>query len=400
MRAYLMGLFVDVQGRTQRMRDELRRLPQSLVPAFFMNDTLTMLDRLSAEIDGVIRENAQLYESLLDLGADTANRLMNDYNPGYIATYTRLYQALQRVEFRYTVIVRYGNPEAEFSRFLNRIYGEIGLAKPLPVVSLIRNAQDYYSAHCLHRVIGVPIEEEHHLLNWPDLYHEIGHFVYDEHRTFLLGDGQVVKQVKAHFAAQIDRAGANKKAYWQNLQTSWLDYWLMEFSCDLIATYLTGRAYAWGNFRLSSIIPANENRQPQRHIYTSHLTHPPNEARMRIIVKMLGRCGWTPDELAPLQADWVAYTRLSMNRKPANYAAIVPDALLNLLVDCVLAECPNIKLVGYHEQLRYAPVHTPPVAHLLDMAWQQLLTQPATYSVWEAEQIRLLHATDTPATGG
>jgi hypothetical protein len=408
MKTYLMGLFVDVNGRAKQMHDKLLQLQTPALPAAsfyttaplrsFIGDTLARLDTLTEEVNGVIDERTQLHATLAKFISDPAERKTAevDHYLGAIVTYTSLYLRLQRLEYRYTVIAHYGPASAGFSQFLARIYAEIGLAHPLPVVSLISKAEDYYNANCEEQVICAPIEEEHHLLNWPDLYHEIAHFVFIRQKEFLLGQGRIEKAVKAHFAAQIE-ASPDQKTYWLGFQSCWTAHWLMEFCCDLIATYLTGCAYAWSNFRLSSIVKGYASWQLDRHIYATYTTHPPNEARMRAIFRMLERCGWQPDELAALRDDWDTYAHLSHNVEPADYQTIVPDALIDLLVESVFAECPNVPLRSYHEQLENAPIRTP-IAHLLNVAWQELLARPDTYPSWEADTIRQLHALNTPTT--
>ncbi|MBO0950127.1 hypothetical protein [Fibrella forsythiae] len=397
MRQFLNGLFWDQRGRAMRMRDELSRLARlPTLPVVFVEDTCMKLDFLSEKLDKILNDHLQLFNDLTSISPADAERLYDDYNVGQVVDYTKFSEALEKAEFNYTVIRRYGEAEAEFSRFLARIYDEINLTKPLPVVSFISNAHDYYWAYCPQGVIGAPIEEEHHLLNWPDLYHEIGHFIFERHERFLLGDGQMTRLVNDHFAPYIANATTPEAVtQWTDRRAHWLEHWLMEFSCDLIATYLTGQAYAWSNFRLSSIIPDDNSR----HIYTSQITHPPNESRMRAILTMLDRCGWPENDLMPLKKAWEKHKLLSLNVEPADYTAIAPNALIDALADFVYNECCHeIGLHGYHDQLKKAAINVP-VSHLLNVAWNQLLTNPTGYAAWEADQIRQLRndGSDAPA---
>jgi hypothetical protein len=374
METFLTGLFWDQRCRVEAM---LTHLPAgddaAALPPTFLHETREMLLSLTQNIDNLLAKR--------ELG-------FPDLRIKHVKSYSRWSERLTIAEFRCMVIDRFGTREKSFGRVLSRIYTEIGLTQPLPMVSFISNPEDYYWAHCLLGLIGAPIEEERHLINWPDLYHEIGHFIFHEYGEFLLGQGKIKGLVEDHFRSHIERAketGRRKAAdAWREKQRQWRDHWLMEFTCDLIATYLTGRAYAWSNFRISSIISEAQN------IYSSHSLHPPNEARMRAIFLMLNRCGWTETEIAPLRQPWDTHANSGLNPIPTNYRHHTPDHILDELVNCVYDECVAIGLCSYHQQLTRP---TQPVAGLLDEAWQTLLTNPTRYGIWEADQIRQLRAT-------
>ena len=371
MSTFLTGLFWDQRCRAQAMLDHLDRGEYSVaLPIAFLTETRSSLLAIQKEAEKVINSGTLAFA---------------DFDAVNTGRYSRGSELLKDAESRYVVLCRYGKQEVRFSRLLAQIYQEIGLTQALPVVSFISTARDYYWAHCSLGIIGAPLEEERHLLNWPDLYHEIGHFVFQQHSKFLLGQGQINHLVNHHFEPFICSANTQKPRrsakIWRDKRDQWLNHWLMEFTCDLIATYLTGPAYAWSNFRISSIIDSEQN------IYTSHDSHPPHETRMRAIFFMLTRCGWKHKQLKPLKSAWRSHTKLGLNECPKKYRQNTPDHLLKALVECVFEECRQIGLIPYHDQVKSG---LSPIACLLNRAWDKMLKDPQNYAEWEATQLREL----------
>src|SRR5205823_3133932 len=85
--------------------------------------------------------------------------------------------------------------------------------------------------------------------------------------------------------------------FYREKNSWWLSSWIMEFTCDLVATYLVGSAYAWTNLKLTTL-SSGKNR-----VYHDSPSHPSDEARMRTIFYMLNKMGLTED-VEQLEISW------------------------------------------------------------------------------------------------
>lgn len=337
------------------------------IPPRFYQKTLTMLSDLQIEIQSTINNGDLEVESL------ASNNLI---------TYNTLYEQFQSIElFRYEVIINYGDPEHYFNRKIQRIYNEIKNTQVPPLITTISNSESYYWAHPYFEIIAVPAGEEKNLLNLPDLYHEISHLIFKQYNSYLLGD--FVQQVKSYFDAEITRVTDEQRpskylSFYRDKLKKWLNGWIEEFTCDLIATYLVGPAYAWTNLKLSTISSGSDK------IYIDSQSHPSDEARMRAIFDMLRINGYG-NEVIGIETCWNNFLHATSNPIPDDYQFIFPNHLLESLANKVLDGCKVIGLNNYEEQINEFKT---PISKTLNDAWEALRFNPRAFDVWEADEIK------------
>ena len=104
----------------------------------------------------------------------------------------------------------------------------------------------------------------------------------------------------------------------------------MEFTCDFIATYLVGPAYAWTNLKLTTLSSGKDR------IYADSPSHPSDESRMRAIFFMLKLMGHTA-ELTQIEESWKEFLAASNNPIPSNYNFIFPQSIIEQLAKNVFA---------------------------------------------------------------
>ncbi len=121
--------------------------------------------------------------------------------------------------------------------------------------------------------------------------------------------------------------------------------WIMEFTCDLIATYLVGPAFAWTNLKLTTL-SSGKNR-----VYQATPSHPSDEARMRGVFYMLNKMGHKA-EVIEIKDSWDQFLKTTNNIIPNNYNYIFPQPLIEELADCVFIGCKDIDLIIYIDQLK------------------------------------------------
>lgn len=368
---FVKGVFYDLSSRISKMITDLesRKLNDKLhsdIPESFYQNTVKQLSGLRQEIQ-VLIDSGDLY-----LESIASNNLIR---------YNTFFEKFQSIElFRYQVIINYGSAEHYFNKKIKRIYDEIKNAQTPPLITTISNSESYYWAHPYFAIIAVPLGEEKNLLNLPDLYHEICHFIYKQNAKYLIGDFQ--DEVQKYFDAEMERVIEEHRAaryitFYRDKLQKWLSGWIEEFTCDLVATFLVGPAYAWTNLKLSTISSGNDR------IYIDSPSHPSDESRMRAIFQMLEITGQSTDAMR-IQESWNKFLTATANPIPPDYKFIFPNHLIEHLANKVLEGCRAIGLSDYESQVTE---FGNPISKILNDAWDVILKDPTKFDVWEAKAI-------------
>jgi hypothetical protein len=217
----------------------------------------------------------------------------------------------------------------------------------------------------------------------PDLYHEIGHLIDKQHSSDFRD--KFIPILDNFYRSEELRVVDEQRdpkliAFYRDKHTRWLNGWIMEFTCDFIATYLVGPAYAYTNLKLSTLSSGKDR------IYADFPSHPSDEARMRGIFYLLQQLGYDK-EMQEVDTLWKEFLKNINNPVPANYSFIFPQTLIESLCQCVLSGCQAIDLRSYPEQLKS---FDSPISKILNEAWREALKYPIDYPNWEAANISLI----------
>jgi hypothetical protein len=379
MNQFLRGIFYELAGRVTKMEEGLNspRISKSIDKDFFQT-TLDLLKRLHTEIKLLIASGD------LDIDELSANNIIK---------YNTYYERLMTIElFRYLIILNYGEAEEYFARKVKRIYDEISCLQKPPLITTISNSENYYWALPVYDIIAVPTGEERNLLNLPDLYHEMGHLIEKQSVAFLKGN--IEQSVTSYFQAEMQRVLDEERpagliGFFREKLTYWIGSWIMEFTCDLIATFLVGPAYAWTNLKLTTLSSGKDR------VFQDSPSHPSDEARMRAIFYLLKKMGYG-QELANIESSWNIFLSVTDNAKPQNYVYTFPQELLEQLADNVYQGCINIGLRSYNEQVRELGN---PISKILNDAWGVLFSNPEGFSKWEQDRITEIKSVQNNSTG-
>ena len=232
----------------------------------------------------------------------------------------------------------------------------------------------YYCAMTEMNLILVPQGEATHLLGWPDFYHELGHFIVLRNESAVLVP--LMDLVAHHFAQGIDearRTGRPEKAI-EELKTFrdlWLGDWIVEFACDLVATFATGCSFAWENLRLCARMSTD--------VYAIVKSHPADAARAELIVEMVSLI-LDGKEKEFLEDRWSELVATVGAAEPQLFRAAFPKTLLRDLAKKT-KEC--FEALG----LKAYSAGQCPMADLLNDAWKYFQSHPESYADWERAQI-------------
>lgn len=370
MNYFVKGIFYDQLIRVEKMLEVLQSPNlDNEINKDFLSKTVDMLLELQTEMKDLINSDDLDIESLAQ---------------NNIIKYNTYYERLQTIElFRYLVIVNYGEPEIYFKKKVSRIYDEINCFQKTPIITTISNSESYYWALPSYDIIAVPAGEEKNLLNLPDLFHEMGHLIYNQYENYL--KGTIEDDINQYYQSESKRVFYEQRSvslieFYREKNAWWISSWVMEFTCDLLATYLVGPAYAWTNLKLTTL-SSGKNR-----IYHDTPSHPSDEARMRGIFYMLRKMGHLEEE-KQIQESWEKFLAATNNPIPSNYMSIFPQHVIQQLADFVYDGCKSIGLILYSDQ---KTKFSSTITRILNSAWEKVFVSPDAYKQWESEIINEL----------
>jgi len=271
-------------------------------------------------------------------------------------------------------------------RFLTRLVAamcdEFNFPHARPLCSAITT--QYYCILPRMDLILVPHSEPDHLLGLPDIYHELAHLLFRDSAV-------LVEMLRAcsqsHFQNEIVRA---ERESWPRASIDalhayrlrWFESWVVEFGCDLLATYVCGPAFGWTNTRLCARL------SPE--FFETTASHPADAARTIAIRLMLQNQGYLK-EAHQIDLQWEALQQTSGQSEPQGFRLAFPDTLLGRIAEAVGEYCRSVGISPFDR-------NTMPIAALLNESWERFVEDPSLFRAWEASQIEALRELrDRPA---
>jgi len=286
------------------------------------------------------------------------------------------------------VLNRAQDDDHHANRLLYRICQEIGYPLVTPTVTTLSTGYFYIDTKL--NLMFIPPAEGSFLLHLPDMYHELGHPllthqdhpVLDRLRARYL---QCTAQMHDHFAEQRAKEGLRRgprefKAQIDIWELLWSKYWLTEFFCDLYAVYTLGPAFAWSHLHLYLKTGGDAFALPDG---LRNITHPADDARMRVILEALRRSGFQKEAME-IKGRWQEALRLTTDTPPPDYIHCYPDALIGFIVE------KSAQGVTDMECRLARPDTDDPVHLMLNEAWRNFWTDPAGYHRWEVDTVKEL----------
>jgi hypothetical protein len=285
---------------------------------------------------------------------------------------------------------------------LHRLVGEIAqeIRYPLPTPVVAGQSQQYYAAYPAFSLIVVPLAESRFLLHLPDLYHELGHplLVSDNdptlepfQRAWMTAYTAMLAYLNDQMAIEHGRRGP--AAYTQYIETwrnNWTS-WMTELFCDLHAVYTLGPAFVWAHFHLTV---TRGNGDPFRLPLFGRTEHPPDAARMAVMLAALRRVGFDA-EAAAIGQKWTELLAASSFAAQPEYDRCFPGSLLDTIVSSAYNGVSGIR------SAIVSRTALPPVAAMLNQAWEKLWQAPHRYVEWEASAVQTYRAriSSAPSSG-
>ena len=311
------------------------------------------------------------------------------YGTNYFRDYrqvARLVQALENLPV--LVLRRFSGPDLAVTALMRAICTEIGYPFTAPICSSI--SSQYYWTMPDMDLVFVPSLEPDHLLGLADIYHELGHIVLFRERLRL--EYPALAMVDKFYDQIIANAQSGNWPQQSLIEVEqfrhrWRQSWLLEFSSDLIATYLVGPAFGWCNIRTSTNLGGD--------LFGGNESHPADDARAEAIAMML-EYGGHAESATTIRGRWAELIALSNESKPPRYELAYPPDLVRELAEFIGVGCQALGLKAWTTSSQ----GTAPVTYAVNEAWREFRERPATFGEYERESLSKILAVVGGGSGG
>lgn len=235
-------------------------------------------------------------------------------------------------------------------------------------------SSQYYCAMTEMDLILVPHGEATHLLGWADLYHELGHFIASRNEAVVIRP--LMELVSNHFEGAIEQAhrqgwSAASIEELRQFRNLWLGDWIVEFACDLFATFATRLSFAWSNLRLCARMSTD--------VFGTIKSHPADAARTQAIFEMLALVSDGTDKTF-IEDRWRELIGTIGAVEPHSFRMAYPETLLKALAQQSKDSFERLGLKAYTP-------NSCAIADLLNEAWRRFQSDPESYADWERNEV-------------
>lgn len=326
------------------------------------------------------------YQKLENLEKDLS-LLQTDSNNLIHREFQRILRDINYVEnIGIAALERSNEFDAKLNFLVKKIREEIQYPLPLaPTVTATSKEYFYVHTRFNFNLICVPPCERNSFLHLPDLYHELAHPLLTEKNSAKLkffqdGLEKIKSLVLKHFTTEIMERGRQRGPDTTGLAelwlTSWYQYWVTEFLCDLFAVYTLGPAFVWSHYNLC--IKRTEN--PFEVVNKKSSSHPADDARMTLMLFALDRLGFVK-AADKIESRWKEFVDSTKNEREIEFDQCYPRKFLGE-IEAIAFQA--VEKTG----LRIVSPQTDSYVHkTLNKAWEKFWEDQESYIDWEAEEI-------------
>lgn len=275
------------------------------------------------------------------------------------------------------------------NKLVEKIVAEIHYPLVPPVVTSL--SQEYFYIWPRINLLCVPLGEANALLHLPDLYHELAHplteRMYEPRlKPFQGGLKQSLVLVQSYIDAEHDRERRGRgpesfRVYLDTWWKSWNESWIIEFFCDLFATYTLGLAYVWSHLHLCAKQGTQAFDVPR---YTSS-SHPADHARLMVMIHGLRFMGFAT-EAQIIEAKWKTFLAVANYEETPEYRRCYPETIIARIAEIGYVAVAKMGCMVAHASLNGT------VGATLNEAWTTFWNDPTAYPDWETDAINRLRS--------
>lgn len=291
---------------------------------------------------------------------------------------------LDQIEYGPLVALNRSHKDDEnLNILLDRIRKEIKYPISPPLACCLSN--DYFYVDPDFNIMYLPALELNFLLHIPDVYHELGHPLFDANNNpkvepFKSALGNVNFFAIEHFNSETIKEKRNSNRLitecLRNWKDNWVRSWAVELFCDLFAVFMVGPAFAWSHLHLC----AKRGTDPFHTPLYSLVDHPADHARMEAMLLGLKLIGFG-EHATTIESKWNEFLSACEIEKVPEFERAYPKQLLEHCVNYCHQAMITMKCRIVNTETNDS------IFILLNEAWDKFWQDSDNYFKWEAEQI-------------
>lgn len=369
---YLLGALPWLRRRAKLLLNRLRALE---IPPSIASRLVAQIDKLESTVSDV---SLRLEDPTLTDASYIGQHLIDFHN------WVRTVDDIETVFL--PLIESWGDDEEVMQKLANRVCQEANLPPTIQPITALYSPWYFFVRQDLD-VIYMPRLESYFLLHLPDLYHEIGHVLLKQVHHVLWED--FPRRVQEHFGREHLRGTLQNDPLastgtYLYLADSWVNRWLIEFTCDIFATYSCGPAYGWSHMHLCA--SKGEVESIYHPSAGEDALHPADEARWRVIAHALGDMGFEA-EAQEIERRWRSLVRSLGESEPTNFHIAYPMNVLEDMQRQIQRGLMSLDVTLYQTSSQGNGCEQR-LSDLLNQAWTKFWQDPVKYADWETERLQ------------
>jgi hypothetical protein len=226
----------------------------------------------------------------------------------------------------------------------------------------------------------LPIAAQQSLLYLPLFFHELGHYLYQHHRSEmddLVRDLQ--KKLSAYMTPAVRKSSGGKSSVDLTTQMveTWYE-WIQELFCDAVGVEIGGVTYVRAFSYYLRMQGRSAFYRPEKDLFNS--SHPVTLIRIKFIVRRCHALGLTK-EANELEQEWNTIAKAL--GAPEDYYGFYEDKWqdeIDSTLNDMITEAAPIRYADYvQDKMSWIG--------LIHEAWREFERDPKTYKAWEQQKL-------------
>jgi len=367
----------ETTHRCNRLLEQVDKIPEES----FINDLIKRTG------ESLLVFQAELHSVQSDMGLSDP-RLA----PNFAIKLSRIIESIHEIQDGpLSALLGYSKLDKVLNQIMTFSLQEIRFPYAPPVVST--SGRIHFACLPKWNLVFAPPTTEHLLTTLPDLFHELGHLVWDRNR--LRFQAHLLPTIDEYIDQQTRSADSRLRneplgPLFRQLRESWR-WWVKELFSDAFAAFVCGPSYASSHIRYC-IENVGILFYPGK--LGDSCNHPSDAIRLEAIVGVLSEIG-LQSESRLISDRWAALLDDLNVGPPTEYNMLYPAEVIEELISC---SCKLIESIGIQSYNSNSPSKdTLSLIALINKGWKRMSRWDSEYSEWESSSLENLLANSNKA---
>lgn len=341
----------------------------------------TYTTSLAEEIEGILNDLKKKINSLQKDEAISDSRIAANYAIKLSSIIVTIHDIQ---DGPLTALIGFDKLDQRLNRIVSIALEEIDFPYLSPVIST--SGRIHFACFPKWNLIFAPPNTGFLLTSIPDLFHELGHMIWNYNKREL--ESTLLMNINNHISSQLREAEMRHRAEaigsdLRNLKPLWRD-WIKELFSDIFSVYVTGPAYANSHLRYC-IENIAEHFRPGK--LGDSFEHPSDAIRLDVITKVLAYLGLDSDA-KQISIRWSNYVENLNIHPPTENDILYPPEIIREIVSL---SCEKLESFGFKRfQIDLMSSETLTLIQAMNESWEKLACIIPDYPDWERSVISAL----------